>query len=72
MGFTYYEQHIKTVSTPVMINYAKQAQFIVSSTRDIVDDLNFNKERFEDFISSLDDDYEMLENFYNIFLPQNS
>ncbi len=68
---SHYEQYVDSTSTPEMLNHAKQAQFIVSSTRYIIDDLNFNQERFEDFISTLDDDYELLENFYNRFVPQN-
>jgi len=69
---SHYEQYVDIVSTPAMLNYAKQAQFIVTSTREIVDDLNVDKERFEEFLSTLDDDYDMLEKFYNTFLPQNS
>jgi hypothetical protein len=68
---SHYEQYADTISTPAMLNYAKQAQFIVVSTREIVDDLNVDKERFEEFLSTLDDDYDMLENFYNRFLPKN-
>ena len=68
---SHYEQYVDSTSTSEMLNHAKQAQFIVSSTRYIIDDLNFNQERFEDFISTLDDDYELLENFYNRFVPQN-
>jgi len=69
---SHYEQYIDVISTSEMLTYAKQAQFIVSSTREIVDDLNVNVERFEEFLSTLDDDYDMLEKFYNTFLPKNS
>ena len=69
---SHYEQYVDSVSTPAMLNYAKQAQFIVSTTREIVDELNIDRAKFEDFLSTLDDDYDMLEKFYNTFLPKNS
>jgi hypothetical protein len=69
---SHYEQYVESISTPAMLNYAKQAQFIVTSTREIVDDLNVDKDRFEEFLSTLDDDYDLLEKFYNTFLPKNS
>lgn len=69
---SHYEHYVDSVSTVEMLNYAKQAQFIVSSTRDIIDDLNFNTERFEQFLSTLDDGYELLEKFYTTFVPKNS
>jgi len=69
---SHYEEYINNkILTSTMLTYAKQAQFIVKSTRDIIDDLNFDIEKFEEFLSTLDDDYDMLENFYDRFLPKN-
>ena len=57
-GSVYDEKEIQK-----LIPYAKQTDFILSTFREIVDDLTYDKEKFEGVIYKLDDDYELLNNF---------
>ncbi len=53
-----------------LIPYAKQTDFILSTFSDIVDDLNYDKEKFENIIYSFDDDYDMLKEFASHLQPK--
>lgn len=46
-----------------MIPHAKFSATILSGLKDIVHDLNYDKERFEELVFTLDDDYDMLNEF---------
>jgi hypothetical protein len=61
----YDENHINKI-----IPYAKQSDFILSTFLDIVDDLNYDKEKFEEIIYNLDDDYDSLSQFVKKLNPK--
>jgi len=52
-----------------LLMYAKQTDFILSTFIDIIDELNFDKVRFEEVISTLDDDYEELKKLHDALKP---
>jgi len=52
-----------------LLPYAKQTDFILSTFHDIIDDLNYDKEKFENIIYTFDDDYEMLRDFISRLNP---
>lgn len=52
-----------------LIPFAKQTEFILDTFHEIVDDLNYNKERFEEIIFKFDDDYDMLKEFTSNLNP---
>ena len=52
-----------------LLPYAKQTDFILLTFHDIIDDLNYNKEKFENIIYTFDDDYEMLRDFISKLNP---
>ncbi|MGM0608812.1 MAG: hypothetical protein ACQESP_10385 [Candidatus Muiribacteriota bacterium] len=52
-----------------LLPYAKQTDFILSTFHDIIDDLNYDKEKFENIIFSFDDDYDMLKDFTSKLNP---
>ena len=53
-----------------LLPYAKQTDFILGTFSDIIDDLNYNKEKFEEIIFSLDDDYDTLKEFMKRLSPK--
>ena len=53
-----------------LIPYAKQTDFILSTFSDIIDDLNYDKDKFESIIFSLDDDYDTLKEFMSRLNPK--
>ena len=63
----YYESHKNVTPSEEEIKrllpYAKQTDFILSTFHEIIDDLNYDKEKFENIIFSFDDDYDMLKEF---------
>lgn len=63
----YYKQHQTLIPTENEIDrllpYAKQTDFILETFCEIVDDLNYDKEKFQNIIYTLDDDYDMLKGF---------
>lgn len=65
----YYKQHQTSIPTESEIDkllpYAKQTDFILETFYEIVDDLNYDKEKFQNIIYTLDDDYDMLKGFLN-------
>jgi hypothetical protein len=46
-----------------LLPYAKQTDFILMTFHEIIDDLNYDKEKFENIIFTFDDDYDMLKKF---------
>lgn len=52
-----------------LIPFAKQTEFILETFHEIVDDLNYNKEKFEEIIFKFDDDYDMLKEFTSNLNP---
>lgn len=70
---SYYKDHQTTIPTEAEIDkllpYAKQTDFILSTFHEIIDDLNYDKEKFENIIFSFDDDYEMLKDFTSHLNP---
>lgn len=69
----YYLQHQNDVPSDAqaqkLLPYAKQTDFILSTFLEIVDDLAYDKEKFENIIFSFDDDYDMLKNFVSTLNP---
>ena len=53
-----------------LIPYAKQTNFILGTFSEIIDDLNYNKDKFENFIFTLDDDYDTLSDFISKLNPK--
>lgn len=53
-----------------LLPYAIQTDFILSTFHEIIDDLNYDKEKFENIIYSFDDDYDMLKNFISTLNPK--
>ncbi len=52
-----------------LLPYAKQALFVLNGFIDIIDELNYGKEKFEELIFTLDDDYDMLYKFSKNLSP---
>ena len=52
-----------------LLPYAKQTDFILSTFHEIIDDLNYDKEKFEKIIYTFDDDYDMLKDFTSQLNP---
>ena len=69
----YYHTHEKAPFGDEEINrllpYAKQTEFIIKTFRDIVDDLGYDKEKFQKIIYAFDDDYDMLKSFVEHLNP---
>ncbi|SFV50700.1 hypothetical protein MNB_SM-7-1151 [hydrothermal vent metagenome] len=83
--FDMYAQSIKPISMYVsshkmtapsdyeaqkLLPYAKQTQFVTNTLIDIIDDLKYDKEKFEHFVAKLDDDYDLLEEFVATLNPR--
>ena len=51
------------------IPVAKQTEFVLDGFLTIIDDLNYDKEKFENLIDTLDDDYEKLSAFTKHLRP---
>lgn len=52
-----------------LLPYARQTDFILSTFHEIIDDLNYDKEKFEKIIYTFDDDYDMLKDFTSQLNP---
>lgn len=52
-----------------LLPYAKQTNFILETFSAIVDDLTYDKEKFESIIYTFDDDYDMLKAFISNLKP---
>lgn len=52
-----------------LLPYAKQTDFILSTFHEIIDDLNYDKEKFENIIYTFDDGYDMLRDFTSKLNP---
>lgn len=69
----YFKEHKNTIPTESEINkllpYAKQTDFILITFHEILDDLNYDKEKFENIIFTFDDDYDMLKEFISKLNP---
>jgi len=52
-----------------LLPYAKQTDFILTTFHEIIDDLNYDKDKFEQIIYSFDDDYDMLKEFISKLNP---
>jgi len=52
-----------------LLPYAKQALVMLDELLDIVDELNYDKEKFEQLIFKLDEDYEMVRSFSKKLSP---
>lgn len=52
-----------------LLPYARQTDFILTTFHEIVDDLNYDKEKFENIIYTFDDDYDMLKEFISKLNP---
>ena len=52
-----------------LLPYAKQTDFILTTFHEIVDDLNYDKEKFENIIYTFDDDYDLLKEFMSKLNP---
>ena len=70
----YYEAHSKAPGSVSDINkllpYAKQTDFVLKTFGEIVDDLTYDKEKFEKIIYTFDDDYDMLKDFISNLHPK--
>ena len=53
-----------------LLPYARQTDFILTTFHEIVDDLHYDKEKFEDIIYTFDDDYDMLKEFTSKLNPK--
>ena len=53
-----------------LLPYAKQTDFILTTFHEIIDDLNYDKDKFEQIIYSFDDDYDMLKEFISKLNPK--
>lgn len=53
-----------------LLPYAKQTDFILTTFHEIIDDLNYDKNKFEKIIYSFDDDYDMLKEFVSKLNPK--
>ena len=69
----YFKEHKNRIPTEDEINklipYAKQTDFILTTFHEIIDDLNYDKEKFENIIYTFDDDYDMLKEFISKLNP---
>ena len=69
----YFKEHKNSVPTEDEINklipYAKQTNFVLTTFHEIIDDLNYDKEKFENIIYTFDDDYDMLKEFISKLNP---
>ncbi|PRM87174.1 hypothetical protein CJ671_10340 [Aliarcobacter cryaerophilus] len=69
----YFKEHKNSIPTEDEINklipYAKQTDFILTTFHEIIDDLNYDKEKFENIIYTFDDDYDMLKEFVSKLNP---
>ena len=69
----FYNTHKSLIPTESEINsllpYARQTDFILSTFHEIIDDLNYDKEKFENIIYTFDDDYDMLKEFISKLNP---
>ncbi|MDX4036808.1 hypothetical protein [Aliarcobacter skirrowii] len=69
----YFKEHKNSVPTEDEINklipYAKQTDFVLTTFHEIIDDLNYDKEKFENIIYTFDDDYDMLKEFISKLNP---
>ena len=69
----YFKEHKNSIPTEDEINklipYAKQTDFVLTTFHEIIDDLNYDKEKFENIIYTFDDDYDMLEEFISKLNP---
>ena len=69
----YFKEHKNSIPTEDEINklipYAKQTDFILTTFHEIIDDLNYDKEKFENIIYTIDDDYDMLKEFISKLNP---
>ena len=69
----YFKEHKNSIPTEDEINklipYAKQTDFILTTFHEIIDDLNYDKEKFENIIYTFDDDYDMLKDFISKLNP---
>jgi len=52
-----------------LLPYAKQTDFILKTFSEIVDDLTYDKEKFESIVYTFDDDYDMLKDFISNLNP---
>ena len=68
----YFKEHKNSIPTEDEINklipYAKQTDFILTTFHEIIDDLNYDKEKFENIIYTFDD-YDMLKEFVSKLNP---
>ncbi len=69
----YYQEHSKAPlgdkDIDKLLPYAKQTDFILKTFSEIVDDLTYDKEKFESIIYTFDDDYDMLKDFISNLNP---
>ena len=69
----YCKEHKNSIPTESEISrllpYAKQTDFILMTFHEIIDDLNYDKDKFENIIYSFDDDYDMLKEFVSNLNP---
>ena len=69
----YFKEHKNSIPTEDEINKlipnAKQTDFILTTFHEIIDDLNYDKEKFENIIYTFDDDYDMLKEFVSKLNP---
>ena len=69
----YFKEHKNSIPTEDEINklipYAKQTNFVLTTFHEIIDDLNYDKEKFEQIVYSFDDDYDMLKDFISKLNP---
>lgn len=69
----YYHEHSKAPladkDIDKLLPYAKQTDFILKTFSEIVDDLTYDKEKFESIVYTFDDDYDMLKDFISNLNP---
>ena len=69
----YFKEHKNSIPTEDEINklipYAKQTDFVLTTFHEIIDDLNYDKDKFENIIYTFDDDYDMLKEFISKLNP---
>lgn len=69
----YYKEHKNIIPTEheitKLLPYAKQTDFVLITFHEIIDDLNYNKEKFENIIYTFDDDYDTLNDFISKLNP---
>jgi len=52
-----------------LLTYAKQTEFILMTFHEIIDDLNYDKAKFEQIVYNFDDDYDLLKSFIKNLNP---